>query len=81
MNSSKNNVHQNTEVGAVPRKEKHIKRPLNAYIIWCREEREKVSQENPRLSTSQVFERLGAHWKLLSDAQKTPYYKEAERLR
>lgn len=50
-------------------------------MVWSQVERRKLTQRAPELHNAEISKRLGRRWKLLSDTDKVPFVREAERLR
>ncbi|XP_061610406.1 transcription factor SOX-11b [Phyllopteryx taeniolatus] len=59
----------------------HVKRPMNAFMVWSKMERRKIMQQSPEVHNAEISKRLGKRWKSLDKSEKGPFIREAERLR
>jgi len=71
--------------GSVNGSNKHIKRPMNAFILWSQRERRKILDRQDQYATihnAEISKLLGKRWKNeLTDQDRQPFINEAERLR
>ena len=54
---------------------------MNAFMVWSQHERRKINEINPDAHNADISKQLGKVWRTLTDAQKAPWVREADRLR
>ncbi|XP_076462385.1 uncharacterized protein LOC143294792 [Babylonia areolata] len=64
-----------------PARQGHIKRPMNAFMIWAQQQRHQIIAQYPGSDNAKISKFLGSAWKKMSDTEKAPYREEADRLK
>ncbi|XP_049873975.1 transcription factor SOX-8-like [Pectinophora gossypiella] len=59
----------------------HVKRPMNAFMVFAQAMRRRLSEQRPSLHNAELSKSLGSMWKSLSEEEKLPFVKEADKLR
>ncbi|KAG8858980.1 Non-histone chromosomal protein 6 [Tulasnella sp. 330] len=60
-----------------PKDKSGPKRPMSAFMYFCKDWRERVKAENPEASFGETGKLLGAKWKELDESEKTNYLEQA----
>ncbi|NXT73301.1 SOX30 factor, partial [Zapornia atra] len=59
----------------------HVKRPMNAFMVWARIHRPALAKANPGANNAEISVQLGLEWSKLTEEQKQPYYDEALKIK
>ncbi|XP_035796708.2 transcription factor SOX-13-like isoform X2 [Amphiprion ocellaris] len=62
-------------------KKGHIKRPMNAFMVWAHIHRRALFQARPNAALADISAQLGSEWSKLSKQQRRPYFEVADKLR
>lgn len=64
----------------LPKKDNHVKRPMNSFMVWAQSARRKLAEQYPHVHNAELSKMLGKLWRMLSASEKQPYVDEAARL-
>ncbi|XP_056587574.1 sex-determining region Y protein-like [Triplophysa dalaica] len=70
----------NQKIKEDKQKQNHIKRPMNAFLVWSKMQRPIFYKANPNADMTKISVLLGLEWKKLSEDQKKPFFDEAHRI-
>ena len=59
----------------------HVKRPMNAFMVFSQIERHAIIEADPTVHNAEISKHLGKRWRGLSQEERDPFIREAERLR
>lgn len=59
-------------------KQKKVRRPPNAFFLYCVENRSKVREQNPDMPNLDVTKALAEMWKNLTESERQPFKEQAK---
>nr|XP_027226033.1 transcription factor SOX-8-like isoform X1 [Penaeus vannamei] len=68
-------------VGDSERRKVHVKRPMNAFMVWAQEARRRLSCSHRQVHNAELSKSLGRIWRGMTEDQKRPFIERADHLR
>jgi hypothetical protein len=59
----------------------HVKRPMNAFMLWSQIKRREMSGHHPKMKNSEISTQLGKRWKMMTDVERKPFQDQSAKLR
>ncbi|XP_063980603.1 transcription factor SOX-10-like [Diachasmimorpha longicaudata] len=59
----------------------HVKRPMNAFMVWAQAARRRLADQYPQLHNAELSKTLGKLWRSIKDEDKKPFIEAADKLR
>ncbi|PKY22848.1 HMG-box [Rhizophagus irregularis] len=63
------------------RKDRKLKRPMNAFLIFNKEMRPRVLETNPNMTVAEISKTIGENWRGMSEEQREVYLEKARNLK
>ena len=70
--------HQDATKPSKRSKKEHVKRPMNAFMVWSVSQRKLLSKEQPKLHNTELSKKLGQMWKSLTEEEKQHFKEQAD---
>ncbi|CAG8490627.1 4230_t:CDS:2 [Ambispora leptoticha] len=81
VDPTKSPTSQSTSLATSVVKDKKVKRPPNAFLIYSGERRPQLQKQDPNLQTASVSKKLGEEWRNMDPAEKERYNEKAHKLK
>ncbi|CAI2169330.1 1409_t:CDS:2 [Funneliformis geosporum] len=70
-----------TTMSTIPIRNRKLRRPMNAFLIFNKEMRPRVLETNPNMSVAEISKTIGESWRGMSDEQREVYLQKARNLK
>ncbi|CAG8671889.1 11625_t:CDS:2, partial [Acaulospora colombiana] len=66
---------------SISRRDRRLKRPMNAFLIFNKEMRPKVLEMNPNMTVAEISKTIGENWRGMSEEERERYLQRARDLK